>query len=83
MAHGDTLVRNHDGSFGSKLLRFDGILEVGRGEKREGREGRGREREVGRKAGGMKAGWRKGGRKGGRKEEEGRGKERKVEKECE
>ena len=40
MAHGDTLVRNHDRSFGSKLLWFDRILEVGRGEKREGREGR-------------------------------------------
>ena len=39
LAHGDTLVRNHDGSFGSKLLRFDGILEVGRGKRRrEGKE---------------------------------------------
>ena len=38
LAHGDTLVRNHDGSFGSKLLRFDGILEVGRGKRR--REGK-------------------------------------------
>lgn len=50
LAHGDTLVRDHDGSLGSKLP-LDRELEVGRGKEKRGEGGK-REREKGGNGGG-------------------------------